>query len=283
MNLERLVNALTKWLELDIQRKELELKLRNRELGEIPETPEMSKESQETVKEPVKEPVATPTPTPATPHPQTLFLERELAAKMEMSPNALTAAANQGRFALVRQGNRRFIDLGAMGVSFEEFSKDPYLPFETAGMKREADNKACNIPLGLIPKFRDLLPRNFAGGISRQILMARIGAGKRDGLLYTYKLGTTEFVNIDELLVFSRWYVENYHRPNKSELRGHDVEWRDFAVHENDLIWAMTHRFTDRLNPSAADKVEAFTKFGDQSTVIRGVRYYKRSVLDRVQ
>lgn len=196
--------------------------------------------------------------------------------------SALYQAAKGGKIPSIRyteEGKPHYrIDVAAITDK-----EDIYRPFELeVGMSRTKDDKAHSIATSRVMEIKDRLPLDFVIGVKPATMRQRLYEASNKGLLKTYRLGGTEFVNIDELRAFALWWVENYHCRYKSELRGHDTAFSDFCVHENDLVWLQTRRFNDRLYPSRELLARNVTEYGKYSVVVRGIRYYNRIVLNMV-
>jgi hypothetical protein len=160
---------------------------------------------------------------------------------------------------------------------------DLYKPFDVwVGSWRSTDDKARGIAIRRVMEIQDELPRDFVLGVKEHAIRARFDNAIADGIIQTYKLGGVDFINVDELKTFALWYVENYHRPNKSQYKGHDSAYSKFCIHENDLVWTQTRNFYDRIAADQKRLTENFGKFRKQSVQVRGVRYYTTDVLTMI-
>lgn len=147
-------------------------------------------------------------------------------------------------------------------------------------MSRTKDDKAHSIATSRVIEIKDRLPLDFVIGVKPATMRQRIYEAANKGLLKTYRLGGTEFVNLDELKSFAIWWVDNYHRRDKTIWGRQELPYNDFCVHENDLVWLQTRRFNDRLYPSRELLAKNVTEYGKYSVVVRGIRYYNRIILN---
>ena len=159
---------------------------------------------------------------------------------------------------------------------------NPYYGFRVlSGTSRSKDLREQAVAVQDAICVRDTFDRGFAAGLTRPKLSVRLSRACSNGELHPYKMGTTYFLNVAELAAWTRWWESEKNRPNKAQLISRFIQFEDFVVHEFDVIWALTHNFWDRINPSS-DTRKSLRDMHLPHVTLNGIDFYKPEAVEEL-